>query len=378
MAKFDKYILSQLMVLFGFFSLVLVLVYWVSRAAKLFDQLIANGHSALVFLEFSALTIPGVTRIVLPMSAFVAAIYCANRLASDSELVVAQSTGYSPYRLMRPVVLFGVIAGALLSVLVHVLVPASQSQLITRQNEIAQNASARLLREGTFFHPTPGFTFYIGEIDPKGKLYNVFLNDSRTEGTEISYSATSAHLISERGDTLLVLADGLVQTLRMADLSLISTSFQEFIINLTPLFERVGGHRRSPGELSTPELLWPTQALLEETLQSRAVLLQVGHERISQALLCILAAMIGFSAILMGGFSRFSLWRQVVIGIGAIIVVKFTDNLMNDLARQSDQNWPLVYVSSGLGVVLVSAMVWISARPPLFSRIQSHRVRRGS
>ena len=31
------------MVLFGFFSLVLVLVYWINRAVVLFDQLIADG-----------------------------------------------------------------------------------------------------------------------------------------------------------------------------------------------------------------------------------------------------------------------------------------------------------------------------------------------
>jgi hypothetical protein len=32
---------------------VLVAVYWVNRAVGLFDQLIGDGQSALVFLEFS-------------------------------------------------------------------------------------------------------------------------------------------------------------------------------------------------------------------------------------------------------------------------------------------------------------------------------------
>ena len=55
--RFDKYLLSQLMMLFGFFALVLVLVYWVNRAVVLFDQLIANGQSAAVLLEFSILSL---------------------------------------------------------------------------------------------------------------------------------------------------------------------------------------------------------------------------------------------------------------------------------------------------------------------------------
>ena len=73
MARFDRYMLSQLMVLFGFFALVLVSVYWVNRAVILFDRLIADGHSAGVFLEFTVLSLPRVIGLVLPMAAFAAA-----------------------------------------------------------------------------------------------------------------------------------------------------------------------------------------------------------------------------------------------------------------------------------------------------------------
>lgn len=51
MSRSDRYILSQLMMLFGFFALVLVAVYWVNRAVLLFDDLIADGQSAWVFLN---------------------------------------------------------------------------------------------------------------------------------------------------------------------------------------------------------------------------------------------------------------------------------------------------------------------------------------
>ena len=59
MARFDRYMLSQCLQLFGFFGLVLVLVYWINQAVILFDQLIADGQTALVFLELPALTLRG-------------------------------------------------------------------------------------------------------------------------------------------------------------------------------------------------------------------------------------------------------------------------------------------------------------------------------
>ena len=72
MARFDRYMLSQLMVLFGLFALVLVLVHWINRAVRLFDQIIASGESATVFLELSLLTLPGVIKLVVPVAAFAA------------------------------------------------------------------------------------------------------------------------------------------------------------------------------------------------------------------------------------------------------------------------------------------------------------------
>ncbi|MCB2138640.1 MAG: LptF/LptG family permease, partial [Rhodobacteraceae bacterium] len=99
MSRFDRYMLSQLMMLFGFFALVLVAVYWVNRAVQLFDRLIADGQSAWTFLEFTALTLPYVIRIVLPIAAFIAAVYATNRMAGESELVVMRATGFSPFRM---------------------------------------------------------------------------------------------------------------------------------------------------------------------------------------------------------------------------------------------------------------------------------------
>ena len=80
--------LSQLMMLFGFFSLVLVMVYWVNRAVLLFNHLIGDGQSVGIFLELTMLSLPNVIKIMLPLSAFAAAVYVTNRLSSESELVV--------------------------------------------------------------------------------------------------------------------------------------------------------------------------------------------------------------------------------------------------------------------------------------------------
>lgn len=369
MARFDRYLLSQLMVFFGFFALILVLVYWVNRAVRLFDLLIADGHSATVFLEFTALTLPNVIRVVLPIAAFAASVYATNRLSTESELVVVQSMGFSGFRLARPVLVFGLIVALLIGILTHFLVPLSTSVLAKRQAEIAQNVTARILTEGTFLHPIAGMTFYIREISPNGELLDIFMSDTRDPDAQVTYTAKSAFLVREETGPKLVMLDGMVQALDGNGERLFTTGFSDFSYDIGALIKIRKREGRTSYEVSTLELLSPTPDLIEETGKSRAVLLYEGNKRFSQPLLAVVTALIGFSALLVGSFSRFGLIRQIISAIVLLILIKALDSAVIEYARSDAALWPLVYlpVVAGLGVAAV--LLWLSERPGRLARI---------
>lgn len=360
--------LSQLLMVFGFFSLVLVLIYWINRAVVLFDQLIADGQSAWVFLEFTALSLPSVIRLALPLAAFAASIYVTNRMTSESELVVVQATGYSPYRMARPVLYFGLVVALMMSVLMHFLVPLSSAQLAERQNDIAQNMTARLLTEGQFIEPTRGVTFYIRDITPDGELQDIFLSDARNDEEQTIYTARQAFLVRDSGDTQLVMIDGMAQTLRTTDQRLFTTSFDDFTYNIGSLVQTTSPDRRRASELSTAELLSPTEAVIKETRQSKARLLSRGHDRFNQALLGTVAALIGFSALLVGSFSRFGVWRQIFAAILLIILVKAAESTGLNIARGNSALWIATYLPTLIGMLIVFATLYIASRPYLFKR----------
>jgi lipopolysaccharide export system permease protein len=69
---------------------------------RLFDQLISDGQPMIVFLEFTALSLPLLIRTVLPIAAFVAATYVTHQLIRANEIAVLQAAGMSPLRLARP------------------------------------------------------------------------------------------------------------------------------------------------------------------------------------------------------------------------------------------------------------------------------------
>ncbi|AGI68294.1 putative YjgP/YjgQ family permease [Octadecabacter antarcticus 307] len=368
MARFDRYMLSQLLVLFGFFSLILVVIYWINRAVRLFDRLIADGQSAWVFLELTSLSLPSVIRIVLPLSAFVAAVYVTNRMSSDSELTVVQATGYSPFRLARPIIYFGLIVAALMSVLTHILVPLSTEQLTSRQSEISQTMTARLLTPGEFLTPSDDVTFYIRELTPSGEMLDIFISESTDPTRRTTYTAARAYLVRTENGPQLVMIDGLTQTLDHETNRLLTTGFADFVYDVGALMNDEFVRRVSVNGLSTLALLRPSAAAIAATNKTGYELKLRGHDRIAQAALGFVAGLVGFSALVVGGFSRFGLWRNILFAVGLVILLKILESTGTSIARANPALWPFVYLAGIGGVVISAILLHIAARPYFFKR----------
>lgn len=363
MGRIDRYLLSQLMAVFGLASLVLVLVYWINRAVVLFDQLITDGQSAWVFLEFTALALPSIIRIVLPLAAFAATLYALSRMSGDSELTVMQATGTSPWRLARPVLMFGLIVAVLISILAHVLVPASLVRLNHRQAEIAQTATARLLHAGEFISPRKGLTLYIREVTETNEIRGLLLSDRRDPEESVTYTAASAFLVRGEAGPQLVMIDGMIQRLDRATGRLLSTSFGDLAYDLSPFMPSAEDGGRSSREVPTWKLLRPTPALAAETGKKAGMLFVEGQERIAEALFAPAAALIALGALLLGQFSRFGVWRQTIAAIVLVILVKGVESVALQTVHDDVSLWPLVYLSPSVGMALGALLLWMAGRP---------------
>ena len=363
MSRFDRYLLSQLLTTFGFYALVLVGVYWINRAVGLFDRLIGDGQTALVFVEFSLLTLPNVIRLVLPVAGFIAAVTVTNRLMQESELVVMQATGFSAFRLARPVLFFGAIVLAMMLVLLHVLVPASRSAMVQRQAEISENVTARYLTPGQFTHPSPGVTLYLREISATGELLNLFLSDNRDPAESVTYTAQKALFARGESGPKLIMLQGMAQTMIRPGDRLSVTRFADFTFDLGSLLTGNARPDRRKGELTTAELMWPSAAVLSETGETPQALWVEAQSRFAEPLTAATVPMIGFAALLLGSFSRFGLWRQIAVAIGMLITVQALTTVAANLSMAMPLGWVFSYVPGLAGLAIGTATLWWSQRP---------------
>ena len=359
MQRIDRYILAQMLTLFGFFALVLVSVYWINRAVRLFEQLLGDGQTAMVVLEFTALTLPIVIAVVLPVAAFAATAYGTNRMSNESELVAMQAAGLSPFRLARPVLIFGLIVALMVAILVHLLVPMARARLADRQAEIAENVTAQFLRPGEFQYPSDGITLFIRDIAADGRLLDLFLQDARNPADQATYTAEEALIVRGDSGPVLIMLKGMSQRLTNRDgiRNLAVTRFAELSHDIAGMLSDSGGVGRDLRDYGTMALFRADPAMLTATGADATAARAEAHGRVAQPLLAPVAAMIGFATLMLGGFSRFGVWRQLFWAVIGLILVQLLGNAAADAVGRDAGRWPLLYLPALFGALSVTAML---------------------
>lgn len=376
MGRFDRYLLGQLMTLFGFFALILILVFWVNSAVILLDRLLGNGQSIATFMFLTLLSLPTVIWRILAIAAFIATVFVINRLSSESELVVAQASGYSPYRLGRAPLVFGVIATVMIAILSHVLVPMSRYESRLRSAEIAQDLTAQFLTEGTFVHPTPSITFYVREITPNGELRDIYLSTmDHDNGVDQNYTATRALLLDEEDGPMIVMFDGMIQSLDLEQRLMSVTAFDRFAYSLGGFATPDDAPERLLIETDSWDLLRMSPQAREQIGFSQTQLRNELHKRSGASLLALAAVMIGYATLVAGGFSRFGLWRQILFAVGLLITMKMIDNAIIRMLDSESLAWPFAYFPTVFGVAVAYLLMWFAASPAFAQRFSKRRRR---
>ena len=349
--KLDIYILRQLSIIFLFFLFVFTLIFWINRAINLFDQLISDGHSSSIILQFVLLNLPSTTTLVFPLACFAAVIFVTNRLKNDSELTVLESAGLSPWRMNKPYFIFGLISMIILAFFTTFIVPNTAKIIDEIQIEFDSSVSARLLKDGKFIHPFRGVTFYIKEIKSDGTLVNVFLHDKRNKNEFITYTATRAFLAKDDNKTVLYMENGLIQTIGTLNKELSTTEFKSIAIDLSDAISQRENNTTHLSQVSTWLLIKDRQQVAIETKASKELIGLELHNRLHRPIFCFVAAILGFSTLLMGNYSKFGFGRQITLAVSIIVVIKITESYTTKLSLQNSLLWPLIYFPSLIGII---------------------------
>ena len=362
MKRLDRYILRQVIAALGFFLRIFTGVVWLTQAVRLIDTVLASGQSATVFIEFSALVLPQVLVIVLPLAGIGGALYALNRLHTDSELVVMMSAGLGPAALLRPVALFGGLLAVAMLVVLTQLVPLTGAILAERTRAIRSDLANALIVERQFLHPINGLTLFIADTEGRGEMGGLFLNDRRDPARAVTYSAERALLVSEGMQARLVMRNGVALTSGGPD-ELTSVRFEEFVFDLSDLLRDDDSRVPRPSEYPVRQLLAPTPAMLAGDRYSRGDFVSEGHYKLTMPLLALVYPMVALVTLMAGGYRRAGFGRRVVVAVGIAALLQVAMFAARAQVQSRPELWPLMYLPFLLGLGYVGAMTFRLSRP---------------
>src|SRR5215472_10394518 len=111
---------------FGAFLVILfslTAIIWLTHALRDIDLMTNQGQTILVFIGITGLIIPQLVLIIAPIALMIAIAHTLNRLATDSEIIVMNAAGMSPWRLFRPFAYATVVVAILVAFIAAYLAP---------------------------------------------------------------------------------------------------------------------------------------------------------------------------------------------------------------------------------------------------------------
>lgn len=282
------------------------------------DLIVAGGQNALVFLKATALAMPQLINMVLPVSVFVAALITLNRLQTDQELVVCFAGGMSRWRVIAPALRLAAVL-ALASLIINLWVqPASHRAMREVLFEVRTNLVSALIREGEFTQPAPGLTVYAQSVDRNGQIRNLFIHRAKDDGGATTYTADTGRLVMKDGEPILRLFRGSTQELS-PDGVLNYLTFDDYPFELTQFIRSEERIHYKPSDRYLHELLF---ADLTQDWEKRnhLKLLAEGNARLATPLYNLTFMGLAVWAILGGTFSRLGYGRRIAIAGGVAAV----------------------------------------------------------
>ncbi|MEM6421413.1 MAG: LPS export ABC transporter permease LptF, partial [Pseudomonadota bacterium] len=366
--RLNRYVYRQLVGPFAFFVLVFTGVIWLSQSLRVIETVVNNGQSALVFLEFTALLLPRVMTIVLPVAAFAGTLYAINRLFGDSEIVVMFAAGQSGLTLLRPILLFSISLATVLMAISIYVVPHAQRSMRERITEVRGDVAAAFLREGAFMNPSRGVTVFIRDIGSEGALDGVFIHDIRNPDEVATYTAERAALLTDAGVTRLIMFDGVAQIFDPERPNALSVlRFDQLGYDLSQFSVAQRERLRKPSEMFLPQLLSITAEEAEERLRPLGEFRAEAHEALSAPLYAITLPVVAVALVLSAGFRRQGFLGRIL----AAVIVGVGLRVLGLMAKSATSGavflWPTMYIPPLLGIAVA---IWLLSSKGLAPRRQ--------
>jgi lipopolysaccharide export system permease protein len=316
MGLLGRYVFRTTMMAFSISVVTLTILVWFTQVIREFDIVTNQRQSVLTFLSITSLFIPMLVMMIASIAFVISAAHVLNKLSSDSEIIVMNAAGLSPWRALRPLLAAAFVVSVLVAFLAIYLSPLCLRELRDRITEVRTDILTHIAQPGRFTSIGGGLTFHIAGRQPDGVLLGIFIDDRRDPKEHTTILAQSGEVIKKANGAFLLLEGGSVQTIESGQTDPRIVTFQRYAFDLSNF---AGGPQKlnySAHEKFFWELLNPADA--QQEADYRAEL----HDRLTAPLYPLAFAILAYMFLGPPQTTRQSRALALFGMIGAITVVR--------------------------------------------------------
>ena len=279
MGSISRYIFRTTLGAFLVVLVSLTAVIWVTQALRDIDIVTNQGQSILVFVGITGLIIPLLVLVIAPIALLIAVAHVLNKMSNDSEIIVMNAAGISPWILFRAFMAAAIVVSLLVGAISAYLAPKGLRMLRDWLTEVRANVVSNIVQPGRFTAIESGVTIHIRERRPNGQLAGIFLDDRRNPNERITVLSEIGELLDNSSGTYLVLQKGVVQRHEVGPHDPAMVVFDRYAFDLSQFAGGVQAVKYSIRERYLWQLLFPDpkdQFYIEQPDQFRAEL----HDRL--------------------------------------------------------------------------------------------------
>src|SRR6476619_8575735 len=240
MGSIDKYIFRTTL---GSFAVVLVSltgVIWITQALRGIDRMTSQGQTILTFLGITSLVIPALVLVIAPIALMIAISHTLNKLATDSEIIVMNAAGYSPFRLFRPFLYATCVVALMVAFIGAYLAPDGMRRIKQWDAEITADVLTNILQPGRFAQLDPNLTIRIRDRLPGGVLGGIFVDDRRDPKERVTIIADHGTVLKNESGSYLVMEDGNLERFEAGKRDPALVAFGRYAFNMSKFSNRGG------------------------------------------------------------------------------------------------------------------------------------------
>jgi len=292
----NRYIFKEMLSPFVLNVLFFNFVFLMAKMIEITNWIVNYDVSILAVMSMIFYSTPLFMVFVIPMSSMMSILLTFLRMSGDNEITALKSGGLSLYRMMPPVVIFGLLGfGATLYITVFAIPWATLSIRDLTVSVAASNIDIGL-KERTFNDSFKDVMLYVNKVDLKNKeLIDVFIEDKRQEGLISTVVAPRGKLFSEPDKFLyhLMLYNGTIHQTNMDDRMANSIGFKTYqlTLDIKEAFAPEKKQRRHISELTLKEIIDYSKSHKTKDKTYYKILLEL-HQKFSLPVACIALGLI--------------------------------------------------------------------------------------